>query len=66
MKIRDIITEAEEADLDRKLKYFFKQREHKKKRSELAKTDTVKGAIERGNRLYDKVKRFATAKIPFA
>ena len=63
MKIREIITEE---DLDKKIKDYFKQRELKKRRAELAKSDTLGGAIERGNRIYDKVKRLATAKIPFA
>ena len=66
MKIRDIITEAEEQDFDKKLKDYFKQRELKKKRAELAKTDTIAGHIERGNRWYNKLKPIVTAKIPNA
>ena len=56
MKIRDIISEAEEADMDRKLKDYFKQRELKKKSAELEKQGGIVGAIQRGNRWYNKLK----------
>ena len=56
MKIRDIITEAEEVDMDRKLKDYFKQRELKKKQAEIEKGGGVVGAVQRGNRWYKKLK----------
>ena len=74
MKIRDIITEAEERNLDRELDRYFQDREAKKKKAAKMKslTDrpglggTIAKGIQRGNRWYDKIKDLATAKIPGA
>lgn len=74
MKIRDIITEAEERDLDKDLEQYFKRQEEKKQRAEKFKkfadrpgilSQIAKG-VQKGNRIYNKLKPIVTAKIPGA
>jgi ABC-type uncharacterized transport system ATPase subunit len=74
MKIRDIITEAQEADLDRQIDQWFKQQELKKRKAEklksMSKDQSIGGSIvkgiQQGRQVYNKIKSIATAKIPFA
>ena len=70
MKIRDIITEAEEADLDNKIKNYFKDKERKQQKAEKFKKfadrpgiiGQVTQGIQRGNRLYKRAKELVTGK----
>ena len=70
MKIRDIITEAEERNLDQDLERYFKDKERKQQKAEKFKKfadrpgiigRTVQG-IQRGNRWYKKSRELITGK----
>lgn len=70
MKIRDIITEAEEADLDSKLKDYFKEKERKQQKAEKFKKfadrpgiiGSITRGVQRGNRIYKKARELVTGK----
>jgi len=70
MKIRDIITEAEEADLDNKIKNYFKDKERKQQKADAIKkfadrpgiVGRVTQGVQRGNRWYKKARELVTGK----
>ena len=70
MKIRDIITEAEERNLDQDLERYFKDKERKQQKAEKFKkfadrpgiVGRVTQGVQRGNRLYKRAKELVTGK----
>ena len=70
MKIRDIITEAEERNLDQDLERYFKDKERKQQKAEKFKkfadrpgiVGRVTQGVQRGNRWYKKARELVTGK----